>query len=35
VVQTHVERAGPSRSARWLAMEELLSKPMLPGDLRQ
>lgn len=35
MVQTHVERAGPSRAARWRAMEKLLSEPTLPGDLRK
>jgi hypothetical protein len=35
MVQAHVESAGPHQVARWQAMEQLLSEPTLPADLRK
>jgi hypothetical protein len=34
MVRTDVERAGPTSEARWKRMEQLLSEPTLPSDLR-
>ncbi len=35
MVRADVERAGPSQEARWKRMEQLLSEPTLPSDLRR
>ncbi|MES2904163.1 MAG: hypothetical protein V4696_08265 [Pseudomonadota bacterium] len=35
MVRADVERAGTSREARWKRMEQLLSEPTLPSDLKQ
>jgi len=34
MVRADVEAAGPTPAARWKRMEQLLSEPALPGDLR-
>jgi len=33
MVRAHVERAGPSRDARWARMEAVISQPTTPADL--
>ncbi|NEX93364.1 hypothetical protein [Caulobacter sp. 17J65-9] len=33
MVRAHVEKAGPDQTARWKAMETLLSEPALPSEL--
>lgn len=33
MVRAHVERAGPSRDARWKRMEAVISQPTTPADL--
>ena len=35
IIRADVEAAGPSMSARWKRMEQLLSEPTLPSDLRK
>jgi hypothetical protein len=35
MVRADVEAAGPSQEARWKRMEQLLSEPTLPSDLRR
>ena len=34
MVRADVEAAGPTAAARWKRMEQLLSEPTLPADLR-
>ena len=34
MVQADIEAAGPTRNARWRRMEQLLSEPTLPSDLK-